>query len=306
MTTPQEEQARRNEAVLRALGAQQPPRWNEHPAYPQQGEELWVPPATPTSLVEGQPIEEGRPGSLPLAGWVPIDGALGFLLAIVLQFIALFVFIQVRGETIMGGLEALQDDPTFTLVAAPTLGLGFAAMAVLRIRLLRGLPWEWFGLHARRLLPAVGWGALAGVAFLIVNFSLSLLFQLAGSIPDQSEQIVGPFKTATPMQLALLGVFIVLIGPFLEELFFRGYALRAFRQRLGPTWGVILSAALFAAPHAFGITTGYVGLLVPIFCGGVILALVYQRTGNLWSAVVAHCMNNLVGFIGLLVALQIK
>jgi len=206
----------------------------------------------------------------------------------------------------MKGLESLQNDPTFTLVAAPTLGLGFAAMAVLRIRLLRGLPWSWFGLHGRRLLPAIGWGALAGVAFLIVNASLSLLFQLAGSVPDQSEQIVGPFKTATPLQLALLGLFIVLIGPFLEEVFFRGYALRAFRQRLGPTWAIILSAALFAAPHAFGITTGYVGLLVPIFCGGVILAVVYQRTGNLWSAVVAHCMNNLVGFIGLLVSLNMK
>jgi membrane protease YdiL (CAAX protease family) len=264
-----------------------------------------VPPAAPTSPVAGQPIEEGRPG-WPLAAWVLIDGALGLVLAVLLQFLALFVFIQIRGETIMGGLEALQNDPTFTLVAAPTLGLGFAALAALRIRLLRGLPWEWFGLHARRLLPAIGWGALAGVAFLIVNASLSLLFQLAGSIPDQSEQIVGPFRNATPVQLALLGVFIVLIGPFLEELFFRGYALRAFRQRLGPTWGVILSAALFAAPHAFGITTGFIGLLVPIFCGGVILALVYQRTGNLWSAVVAHCMNNLVGFIGLLVALQIK
>lgn len=305
MTTPQEEQARRNEAVLRALGAHQPPQWNTAPTRPDQGEGLWVPPSAAPGPVEGQPIEEGRPG-WPLAAWVVGDAALGLVLAVILQFIALFVFIQIRGETLMGGLEALQNDPTFTLVAAPTLGLGFAAMAALRIRLLRRLPWSWFGLHGRRLLPAIGWGALAGVAFLIVNASLSLLFQLIGSVPDQSEQILGPFRSASPLQLALLGLFIVLIGPFLEELFFRGYAQRAFRQRLGPTWGIVLSAALFAAPHAFGISTGFIGLLVPIFCGGVILAVVYQRTGNLWSAVVAHCMNNLVGFIGLLVSLQIQ
>lgn len=300
MNLSQDEQAQRNEAVLRALGAQTPPvAGTITPPYPLQPGEVWVPPTANYAQRNEEGVGRGR-----LAAWVLVDGALGFILALVLQFIALFAFLQIRNISGLDGIAALQNDPVFTLVAAPTLGLGFAGLAALRIRVLRKLPWGWFGLHSRRIWSAIGWGTLAGFAFLLVNAGFSLLFRVLGSQPDQAEQIVGPFRTATPLQLGLLGLFIVVIGPFLEEVFFRGYALRAFGQRFGAIWGVVLSAALFSAPHALSITTGFIGLLVPIFAGGVILGIVYQRTGNLWSAVVAHCINNLLGFIGLLAALQ--
>lgn len=299
MSTPQEEQSQRNDAVLHALNSQQPSQW---PAQPAQPTELWVPPAAPQAV---NPVEEGQ-GKWPLAGWVLPDAVLGFVIAIVLQAIALFGFVAVKGITGQESIQALQNDPTFTLIAAPTLGIGLATMAVVRIRLLRKLAWDWFALRLRNIGPALGWGTLAGMAFLIVNAAFSALFSQLGSTPDQAEQLTRPFKTASGLQLGVLGLFIVVIGPFLEELFFRGYALRAFRQKFGPTWGIIMSATLFSAPHALSITEGFAGLLVPVFAGGLIMAYVYQRTGNLWSSVVAHCINNLAGFLGLLAALSLN
>jgi uncharacterized protein len=305
VSTPQEEQARRNAAVLQALGDQQPsqqPEWPGQPPSMQPGE-LWIPPAGAAAFDAETPVDEGR-GNLKLAFWVLPDGIFGMLLAIALQAIVLFVFIAAKGLVDKEAILDLQDDPTFTLLAAPTLGIGFATMAVMRIRLLRKLPWSWFGLHLRKIGPAIGWGTLAGFAFLAINAAFGILFDRLGSTPDQAEQIIRPFKTASSLQLGLLGLFIVVIGPFLEELFFRGYALRAFRQRLGPVWGIVLSAALFAAPHALSITTGVIGLLTPIFVGGLILGYVYHRTNNLWSCTIAHSINNLIGFLGLLAALS--
>jgi membrane protease YdiL (CAAX protease family) len=307
VSTPQEEQARRNEAVLRAIGgpppAAAPPEWPGQPPSLQPGE-LWIPPIGETALNATASVDEGQ-GKTKLAVWVLPDAVFGMIFAVALQAIALFGFIAAKGLVGPEAILTLQDDPTFTLIAAPTLGIGFAAMAAVRIRLLRKLPWSWFGLHLRNIGPAIGWGTLAGFSFLAVNAAFGLLFDRLGSTPDQAEQIIRPFKTASSLQLALLGLFIVVIGPFLEELFFRGYALRAIRQRLGPTWGIVLSAALFAAPHALSITTGFVGLLTPIFAGGLILGYVYQRTGNLWSSTIAHSINNLIGFLGLLAALSI-
>ena len=308
MSTPQEEQARRNEAVLRAMGAQQPaqPGSAEWPGQPQpaQPEGLWVPPAGGAPAQPAAFAPEEGPGNKSLAFWVPFDALFGLIFAIVLQTIALVGFMAAQGLSGLEDIQGLQNDPTFTLIAAPTLGLGFAVMAVMRIRLLRKLPWGWFGIHGRNVGAAIGWGTLAGFAFLAINAAFGFLFEQLGSTPDQAEQIIRPFKTASPLQLGLLGLFIVLVGPFLEEVFFRGYALRAFRQRLGPKWGIVLSAALFSAPHALSITTGFAGLLLPIFAGGLILGYVYHRTGNLWSCTIAHCINNLVGFLALLAQLS--
>jgi len=304
VSTPQEEQARRNAAVLQALGSQpaaQPQ--SQWPSQPQPGE-VWVPTLGPAALSPESAVEEGQ-GNQSLAFWVLPDAAFGMIFAIILQFIILFGFIAVLGIGRQEALLNLQNDPTFTLLAAPTLGIGFATMAALRIRLLRKLPWSWFGLHLRKIGPALGWGTLAGFAFLAINAAFGFLFTQLGSTPDQAEQIMRPFRTASGLQLGLLGLFIVVVGPFLEEVFFRGYALRAIRQRLGPTWGIVLSAALFAAPHALSITTGFLGLLTPIFVGGLILGFVYQRTNNLWSCTIAHSINNLVGFLGLLAALAL-
>ncbi len=299
MSEPQDKQAQRNQAVLNALGG--PPLQPSWPAAPGQPLNQEAYPAA----VPGNPfVKHADRGRWPLVVWVFLDALLALVLAIVLQFGLLAVFIAINNLSTQAQIQDLQNDPVFTLLASPTLGISFALMAALRVRWLRKLPWSWFNLNRHKLLATVGWGVAAGFAFLIVNALTSFLFQQAGSVPDQSEQIAGPFKNAAGWQIALLGVFIVLIGPFLEEFFFRGYAFRAFQQRFGPVWGVVLSGALFSVPHALSITEGFLGLLVPIFFGGMILAYVYYRTGNLWSAVIAHAINNFIGFLGLLILLQ--
>ncbi|WP_164689404.1 CPBP family intramembrane glutamic endopeptidase [Herpetosiphon llansteffanensis] len=307
-----DQQRERNDAVLKALGGVPQPPSASSQTLPQQPMQQagWYPadqgyqvpnvPNVPNVLV----TEEGQ-SSTPMAYWVLPDLIIGFLIAVILQVIIMVGYMLAKGFSSIDDIQGLLTDPTFMLLNAPTLGLGFTMASILRVNLLRKLPLAWFGLNGKKLGLALGLGFVAGISFLVTNFISGLIGTALGSNPDQQDQLIGPFRDASNLQIGLFGLFVVIIGPFLEEVFFRGYAFRALRQKLGVTWGVVLSAVMFALPHVFGVTTGYIALLIPIFLGGVILAIVYHYTNNLWSAVLAHAMNNFVGFLGLLAALKL-
>lgn len=85
-------------------------------------------------------------------------------------------------------------------------------------------------------------------------------------------------------------VFALVVGvgaPIAEELFFRGLLRESLASRWGPTVGVVVSSALFAATH-FQVVQ-FVGL----FVAGLVWALLAQRSGRLGPAVVSHMAFNL-------------
>ena len=91
-----------------------------------------------------------------------------------------------------------------------------------------------------------------------------------------------------PVALIPMVLIIGIIGPIAEEVFFRGFAYRALKQRFGLWPGVVLSGLFFAAIH------GNPAALLPIFFIGMVLAVVYERTGNLAAPIGLHCANNLL------------
>jgi len=115
-------------------------------------------------------------------------------------------------------------------------------------------------------------------------------------------------KTVGKAVAGLLGAVLVGVG---EEALFRGVLLRRFTADLGRPAGVILSTAIYAVVHALrpggsraaypwagvdrtlalfeplarpGVVPGVLGL----FGLGLILVLVRQRTGSLWSSIGIH------------------
>jgi membrane protease YdiL (CAAX protease family) len=90
----------------------------------------------------------------------------------------------------------------------------------------------------------------------------------------------------TPLGLVALILVVGLAAPLGEEIFFRGFAHRALRQRLGLAAGSIASAGLFAVIHVSPVG------LVPIFLIGLLLAYLYERTGSLAAPVALHAVNN--------------
>jgi membrane protease YdiL (CAAX protease family) len=106
--------------------------------------------------------------------------------------------------------------------------------------------------------------------------------------------------------LALVSA-LFLIGP-VEELLYRGVVQGRLRQSFGPVAAIGLTSVGFAAGHVATLvwgggdpfTLGFGLSLVAIASGSVVLGVVYERTGSLVPAILAHSLFN-----GLLLALAL-
>jgi membrane protease YdiL (CAAX protease family) len=107
-----------------------------------------------------------------------------------------------------------------------------------------------------------------------------------GGLPN--DQIV--FRTH-PIDVVLLrGVLLVVLGPLLEELVFRGWAFRRWNRSWGFLPAALASSALFAAIH-------YDSGLIGPFVFGLVACKVYQESGNLLFPLIVHCAFNLISMM---------
>lgn len=88
--------------------------------------------------------------------------------------------------------------------------------------------------------------------------------------------------------LAVAIVTVVLIGPFAEELAFRGVILRAAGARWGMWPAVIGTSALFSVYHFTAWT------IVPLFVLGIALGWVAWKRRSLWAAISLHVLYNAI------------
>jgi membrane protease YdiL (CAAX protease family) len=143
-----------------------------------------------------------------------------------------------------------------------------------------GLKWRHFRMY---FLTGVVWG-------LICRFVPSLVVLLITQVSPSSWQSNNPLRglELTGVAFVPLVLDIVVIGPLVEEIFFRGLLYGLLRKKLGVWKAVFISSALFGVAHGFG----PIGLVTAL--AGVGLALVYENTGSLAPAVIAHMFGNLL------------
>lgn len=94
------------------------------------------------------------------------------------------------------------------------------------------------------------------------------------------------FLERSPVVLGLTLTLACVVGPFVEEIFFRGVLFTALRKHTSRLMAMVISGSAFAAAH-----TNLVGFL-PILLLGCLLADCYERTGSLWASIVAHIFHN--------------
>ena len=82
---------------------------------------------------------------------------------------------------------------------------------------------------------------------------------------------------------------LVIVGPIIEELIFRGLLLRSLAQ-YGRNFAIITTSILFGVYHASLIQNGYA------FVVGIVLAYITLRYSIKW-AIVIHCTNNMLMMI---------
>jgi membrane protease YdiL (CAAX protease family) len=136
-------------------------------------------------------------------------------------------------------------------------------------------------------------GVVASLACLAFEDFLTRTFGISFDLTAAEH---GMFPVAA-VQLAVAVAVMGFVGPFAEELYFRGFLLGWLRQRMGTLPAVALSALVFALTHLFmlmhpgasgWITTG------EIFGVGILMGLWVVRTGSLWSSFAVHIGYNCV------------
>ena len=104
-----------------------------------------------------------------------------------------------------------------------------------------------------------------------------------------------PPVTESPIEDLILDrralILVLLLGPMVEELVFRGFLFPLLARSLGPWPGVIATAIPFALLH--GVQNEWTWqLLVPIGLAGVVFGAVRQVTGSTVAAMLVHVGYN--------------
>jgi membrane protease YdiL (CAAX protease family) len=179
--------------------------------------------------------------------------------------------------------SALEDPGTGTSIVLQLLAAATFLAVPLGIAAMRGAKGRdaWARLGVRRFdRSAWGWMAASIGAYLAFAF----VYVAVVGEPEQ-EDIAEAFG-AVPFQILLVAI----AAPVSEEVCFRGMLFGGLRERL-PRWAAaLISAAIFGALHA---VTG-LSAVPPLIAFGLILALLYEKTGSIVPGILLHVLNNSV------------
>jgi len=167
----------------------------------------------------------------------------------------------------------------------PLLGAALPLLPFAAHRSLREI-----GLHAPTAADLRA-GALGAAAMYIIAEAAALMQKFALHI-DGTQQAVQLFGTTHDRTLIYgLIVLAVFIAPVVEEVIFRGFVFNALLRYVPVGLAAVASGILFGLAH-FDRTAFF-----PLACGGIVLAVVYYRTGSLVSSMLTHGTFNALNVV---------
>lgn len=221
----------------------------------------------------------------------------------------LFVFIyfieaaMISLETALGMLIDLRgvDPDVFLVLNSLVRDIGTAVLALLLVTRHYRLPLSAIGLSGRRfgrrLAEGVGCYAAAVPWVMLMLGALNLVMQFFSYEPEPQAVVEIYMKKSADPYLLPLTLFVAVVGPVIEEIFFRGFTYRAFRARMGFFGAAAASSFLFAALHMNAV------VFVPIFILGLFLCYLAEKTGSLVPSMTVHALHN-TSMVGLTLAFK--
>ena len=181
------------------------------------------------------------------------------------------------------------------------------------------LPMGWMVLVRREKLHLPRWqgrSAMLGLSFGVLTAAAMLpVYFLIASQTDLLNQTV-PVLKAKLVDFRITGLsgfvamalFISFVHAGFEEYYWRWFVFRRLSEGMNWQPAALLSALAFAAHHVVVLDaylppehfwTATVGFSLAIACGGAVWAWIYQRTGHIVGAWVAHVLADLaIMYIG--------
>ena len=163
-----------------------------------------------------------------------------------------------------------------------------------------GVAWMYTGLKRKRPLSDLGFVAPASpIAYLraISTWFIAMIGVGIWGLLVTDIDTIAPPDNATPVldiaggSLFTAWLLVGLWGPFVEEVFFRGFLLGSLLNRFGHWPALLVSSGTFALFHI------QPGLYVPTFLLGLAFGWVYLKTRSIWPAIFGHTLHNTVVLI---------
>ncbi len=123
-------------------------------------------------------------------------------------------------------------------------------------------------------------------AFVVLLAIHEALYQAFGLNEQQSD-----WRNYSAGALALRVVFVALIYPIAEELFFRGFLFGLITRKAGALAAIVVTVLCFTALH---LPRGWIGPLL-ICVDGLFFGFARLRSGSLLLPVAFHVLGNTIG-----------
>jgi uncharacterized protein len=225
--------------------------------------------------------------ALPIAFVAVFAGITVYALATALRAALVTQPVDLPGSA---GVAAHGAPPIVTLLStlaqdlALVAGVGIVVAAAVGRRLRPAL----LGLRPTKISSAFWLVVGAYVLFLLVSAGWTSMLGI-----DDRENVAVSLGTRDSAA-ALIGAMLLVcaVAPLAEEIFFRGFLFGALRK-----YGLVPAAGITGI--AFGlahVASSPIGFIVPLAVFGVLLCLLYERTGSLYPSIALHCVNNSVAF----------
>jgi membrane protease YdiL (CAAX protease family) len=163
---------------------------------------------------------------------------------------------------------------------------------------------EFLGLKGPNLRRAMVMGLGVAIVSLPMILLLNEFFRIVitrfHGTPDTQPTMQVLELSVSLGQRIVFGITAMLLAPVVEEILFRGVLYRTIKQYGYPRLALFGTSLLFGAIHLNWMT------LFPLAALAVILALLYDRTGNLMAPIVAHSLFNAVNFFSYIYREQLE
>jgi membrane protease YdiL (CAAX protease family) len=226
----------------------------------------------------------------------PLKGTIVMILALLIsQFITGMIFVGayfILGLPVPAGraIGPGGDGSSFQPVHVLFLISFYSLLLFLMLQIIRNDLSLFSFFKGKKILSST----LLGIVALIPLVAAANLFVYAadrlgyGGAPTLVSDVEGS------ADILYVGVAIVVVAPFIEELLFRGYIYKQIRDNY-PAWiAIMATAALFSFAHFSFIT------FVPIFMLGVFMGIVRERTGSVLPSMTFHAGNNLIALLAII------
>ena len=146
------------------------------------------------------------------------------------------------------------------------------------------------GLNGLPTWTDLGLAPIAYVASLLLAYAFSALFSFLPWFNANEAQNVGYNDYLSDWERVVAFIALVVIAPIVEEIVFRGWLYGKLRRRY------VMPIAIFLTSLLFGIVHLQWNVGVNVFATSIILCLLREVTGTVYSGILLHMIKNGLAF----------